>query len=113
MKVAISSKGKDINSEVSDVFGRCPYYIIAEIENKEIVKTETMENLSAQKMGGAGISAAQSVVDKGVKAVISGNIGPRALDVLKQFKIEIYNGTGLVKETLQKFIEGRLEKVEK
>ena len=38
MKIAVSSKDKDINSEIDDIFGRCPYFIIAEIEGKEIKK---------------------------------------------------------------------------
>ena len=31
IKVGISSVGKDMDSQVSDVFGRCAYFIIAEI----------------------------------------------------------------------------------
>ena len=111
MKIAISSTGKDLNSNVDEIFGRCSYFIIAEIKNKKTEKFEAIENISAKQMGGAGISAAQSVVEKDVKAVITGNIGPRALDVLNQFKIEIYIGSGLIKEVLQKFIEGKLKKI--
>jgi len=47
-----------------------------------------------------------------VDAVVAGNIGPRASDVLRQFKIEVYNGNGVVKEVLQKFIDGKLEKIQ-
>jgi len=112
MKIAISSTGKDINSNVDIVFGRCPFFIIAEIADKKIVKIEAIKNISAEKLGGAGISAAQAVVEKGVKAVITGNVGPRALDVLRQFKVEIYNGSGSIKEALQKFIDGKLEKIQ-
>ena len=110
MKVAISSTGKDLNSNVSDVFGRCPYFVIAEIKNNKIVKVEATENKSVNQRGGAGISAAQSIVEKDVKAVVTSNIGPRALDVLKQFNVEIYKGSGKVKEALQKFIKGELKK---
>jgi predicted Fe-Mo cluster-binding NifX family protein len=113
MKIAISSKGKDLDSDLDDVFGRCHYFIIAELKNGKIKKVETIENTSAKQMGGAGISAAQKVAEKDVSVVITGNIGPRALDVLKQFNIEIYNGSGLIKEILQKFIEGKLEKISK
>jgi len=112
MKIAISSTGNDITSNVDIVFGRCPYFIIAEIENKKIIRIEAVKNTSIEKMSGAGISAAQAVVEKGAKAVITGNIGPRASDVLRQFKIEVYNGSGIVKEVLQKFIDGKLEKIQ-
>jgi len=113
MKIAISSTGKDIKSDVDSVFGRCPFFIIAEVEDKKITRVETIKNTSAEKMGGAGISAAQIVVEKGAKAIITGNVGPRALDVLRQFKVEVYNGSGSVKEALQNFINGKLKKINK
>jgi len=51
------------------------------------------------------------LAEKNVKVVITGNVGPRALDVLKQFKIEIYFGGGIVKNVLQEFIDGKLKKI--
>jgi len=112
MKIAISSNGKDIEGDVNELFGRCPYFIIAEIKNKKVIGFEAIENISKDKAGGAGISAAQNVVEKEVNAIISGNIGPRAMDVFRQFKIETYKGKGKIKEVLQKFEEGKLEKLE-
>ena len=111
MKIAVSVKEKNLSGEVSDVFGRSTYFVIAEIENGEIKKTEIIENKNADQMGGAGISTAQLMAEKNVNAVITGNVGPRALDVLKQFNIEIYYGDGKVEEVLQKFIDGKLEKM--
>jgi len=32
--------------------------------------------------------------------------------VLRQFKIEVYSGSGTIKEVLQKFIENKLEKIQ-
>jgi predicted Fe-Mo cluster-binding NifX family protein len=110
MKVVISSDGKDLSSNVSEVFGRCPYFIIAEIKDKKIVKFEAISNTVANQRGGAGISAARLVVEKGAKAVITHNLGPRAYEVLKQFNIAIYNSEGNVREVLQKFIDGKLKK---
>ena len=112
MRVAISSKNKVIESNVSDVFGRCPYFIIAEIKNNKIENTETIKNESACQTGGAGISTAQLMAEKNVDTVITGNIGPRALDVLSQFKIDIYFGDGVIKNVLQKFIQGKLKKID-
>lgn len=113
MKIAVSSKGKDLESEVDSVFGRCAYFIIVEIEEgkRKIEGFEAVENEGAGQMGGAGIRAARQVVEKGAKAVISGNIGPRASDVLKQFNVKTYSAAGLVREAVQKFIEGKLEKM--
>ena len=102
---------KSIEGNVSDVFARCPYFIIAEIENQKIEKFEAIKNESQNQMGGAGILAAQLMAEKNINAVITKNVGPRALDVLNQFNIEIYFGDGAIKEVLQEFIDGKLEKM--
>jgi len=112
MKIAISSTGKNLTDNVSEIFARCPFFIIAEIKNQKIDKTEIIENENTNQMSGAGIFAAQLMAKKNVNAVITGNVGPRAFDVLKQFNIEVYQGEGRVKEVIEKFIEGKLEKFE-
>ena len=111
MKIAISSTDKNIESNVSDIFGRCPYFIIAEIENQKIEKTEVIKNKSIEQVSGAGFLTANLMAENNINAIITGNVGPRALDVLKQFNIEIYFGAGTVKEVLQKFIDKKLEKI--
>lgn len=110
MKIAISSTGKNLTDNISEVFARCPYFIIAEIENQEIKKIEAIKNESENKIGGAGISAAQLMAEKNINVVITKNVGPRALDVLNQFKIDIYSGDGTIEEALKEFINGKLEK---
>jgi len=110
MKIAVSSTGKNIDSNVADVFGRSPYFIIVEIEDREIKRIEIIENKSTEQMSGAGISAAQLMAEKNVNAVITGNVGPRAFDVLNQFNIGIYIGNGTIKKVLQEFINGKLKK---
>ena len=112
MRVAVSSTGEKLTDNISEVFARCPYFIIAEIKDQKIDKTEIIENKSTDQMSEAGISAAQLMAEKNVNAVITGNVGPRAFDVLKQFNIEIYTGSGIIKEVLQKFINGKLKKIE-
>ena len=111
MKIVVSSTGKNIENNVSDVFGRCQYFIIAEIKDDKIGKIGAIKNESANQMGGAGISSAQLMAEKDIDVVITGNVGPRALDVLKQFNIEIYSGEGIVKNVLQEFIVKKLKKV--
>ena len=111
MKIAISSTGKKLTDNVSEVFARCPYFIIAEIENKKTQRVETIENKIANQLGQAGISVAQLMAEKNINAVITKNVGPRALDVLNQFNIGIYAGDGTIEKVLQKFIDGKLEKM--
>jgi len=45
MKIAISSIGQDdLSSELSPIFGRCPFFVIVEIENNEIKNHKRIEN---------------------------------------------------------------------
>jgi len=112
MKIAISSAGKDIGSQIDMRFGRCPYFVIVEIEEKEIKSSKVIENTAMMQGGGAGITAAQIVGNEGVNAVIGTNLGPRAFGVLEQLRIEIYQGIqGTVKENIQQFIDGKLSKL--
>ena len=110
MKIAISSTGKNLTDSVSEVFARCPYFIITQIEDGKIQNIEAIKNTVIDQTTGAGISVAQKITEKDVQAVISGNIGPRALSLLQQFNIEVYNGNGKVVDVLQKFISNKLEK---
>ena len=113
MKIAISSTGDKLDSHISTVFGRCQYFFIVEIEDKVIKSSKAIENLAVNQFGGAGITAAQTVGNEKVEAVISGAIGPRAFSVLQQLGIKIYTGkTGTVEENLKDFIEGKLNKIE-
>ena len=95
-KIAVSSTGKDMESNVSAVFGRCPYFLIIEIGDNKVKKTEPIENKGKNQMSRAGVSSGQLVAEKGVKAVITGNVGPRALDVFEQFTKQLKAKNGYV-----------------
>ena len=79
MKVAVASSGKDEDSEVSPISGRAPYYLVYE-DGKLI---ETIKNPFAIGGGGAGLSVAQMLSNKGVELVVSGRFGPKMEDALK------------------------------
>ena len=110
-KIAVSSTGNDLESDVDMRFGRCPYFLIIELEDKEIKQVKTVENTAVAQAGGAGITAAQVVADEKVDAIITGNVGPRAYDVFSQLGIRIFIGQGKIKDVIQQFIEEKLEEV--
>ncbi len=104
MKVAISSNGDTLQSNVDQRFARCPYYIIYDTDSGSF---EAVNNESSMAGGGAGIQAAQRISDMGIGAVISGNIGPNAFRVLSAASIKIYSGaTGIIKDIIEKFKKG-------
>jgi len=52
MKVAISSSGKDLDSQIDPNFGRCPYYLIVETDDMSF---EALDNESVALELGAGV----------------------------------------------------------
>jgi len=108
MIVCISSNGNTLDAVVSPVFGRCPYYIFYDLDKDTY---EAVPNPSIMAGGGAGIQAAQFVVNKGAKAVISGNMGPNAAGVLQSAGIEMLIGEPIsVREAVEKFKREELRK---
>lgn len=111
MKIAVSAVDKKIENQVADVFGRCPYFIISEIKDGKLGEVKAIKNENDNQNSSAGISTAQLIVEKEVNVVITKNIGPRALDVLKQFKVEVYFGEGSIKDVFQMFLDKKLKKI--
>jgi len=111
MKIAISSTGKNLESEIDARFGRCAYFLIVEIENKKIKNVKAIENTAKAQMGGAGITAGEIVAKQKVDAIITINLGPRAFSVFEQFGIKIYQKQGKIKDVVQDFIKGKLKKI--
>ncbi|MBD3310600.1 dinitrogenase iron-molybdenum cofactor biosynthesis protein [Candidatus Woesearchaeota archaeon] len=111
MKIAVSSAGQGMESEVDMRFGRCPAYVIVEIEDKQIKSDKTIENPAQMQAGGAGIAAAQAVGDEQVEAVITGNVGPNAFMVFQRLNIKVYQASGTVRQAVQDYIDGKLQEV--
>ena len=109
MKIAISSTGKEIDSQVDSVFGRCSYFIIADIEDKKLIGYKAIENIFSKRQGNAGISTAQFVIEKGINSVISSNFGPKASEVFKQFNIRLYRAEGSIRSAINDLIENKLK----
>ena len=111
MKIAVSAMADNLDAQVDPRFGRCAYFIIAEIEEKKVKGHKPIKNTGVQASRGAGITAAQIVANEGIEAVITGNIGPNAFNVLSQTGIKIYTGVAgvTVNAAIQKYINGELK----
>ena len=107
MKIAVSSSGRDLDSQVDPRFGRCAYFVIVETDDMSF---EAFANENISLGGGAGIQSAQFVASTGAKAVITGNCGPNAVQTLSVSKIEIFVGhSGIVREVIEKYIKGNIK----
>jgi len=107
MKVCISSTKNDLNASVDPRFGRCQYFLFVDTETMHF---EAVGNPAFTSGGGAGIQAAQLVVNKKAKAVLTGDVGPNAFQALQAAGVKIVTGiTGPVKEAVEKFGRGEFE----
>ena len=108
MKIAVTSKGKDINSEVDPRFGRAAYILIIDTETLEFEAIDNSDNVNSFK--GAGIQAASTVSNKKAEVLLTGFCGPKAFDVLKAAGIKVAdNVSGSVKEAVLNFKENKFK----
>jgi len=106
MKLVVTANGTDLDAQASPIFGRCPTYIFVDTETMAF---EAVENPAIGAPGGAGIQAAQFVVERGAQAVVSGNIGPNAFGVLQSAKLPVYVFRGgTVREAVEAYKSGEL-----
>lgn len=87
MKVAVSSAGETLESRVDTVFGRCAAFVCVDTETAQVT---AWPNPAVAASGGAGIQAAQFVLDQKVDAVVSGNLGPNAMRVFAAAGVPVY-----------------------
>lgn len=107
MKIAITATGHALDAEIDPRFGRCRYFIIVEPETMQF---EAVENASGMASGGAGISTAQMIAGKGVEAVLTGNCGPNAYQVLSAAGIKVITGVaGKVQDAVQGYKSGKFQ----
>lgn len=107
MRIAVSATGPTLDAEVDPRFGRCQYLIFADTDTMQI---EVEENASIAASGGAGIATAQAVASKGVQAMLTGNTGPNAFQVLSQAGIQVITGvSGKVQDAIERLKAGEFQ----
>lgn len=106
MKICITSQGGSLDALVDARFGRCQYFIIVDTDTGDF---EALDNANKDGMGGVGIQSAQFIAEKGVEAVLTGNVGPNAFSTLQAGEIKVFTGvSGTVKEAIEKYKSGKL-----
>ncbi|MBW1701221.1 MAG: NifB/NifX family molybdenum-iron cluster-binding protein [Deltaproteobacteria bacterium] len=106
MKVAVSASGKELDAPIDPRFGRCAYFMVVDTDDMSF---EAFDNENIALGGGAGIQSAQFVASKGAKVVLTGNVGPNAVQTLSAAGVEVIVGqTGTVREAIDNFKKGNL-----
>lgn len=89
MKVAVATLGNNgLKDVISPEFGHSRTFTLIDIEDRRIINIEVIENPAKNIRHGRGSIVAKTLADRGVKIVISGELGPGASVILDQFGIK-------------------------
>ena len=101
MKIAISTDGE----YVSEHFGRCPSFTLADIENGKLVSKKVIDN-----PGHHPGYLPQYLSEKGVNCMVAGGMGMRAKELFEDANIDIILGVeGKIDSIIDKIISDTLE----
>ncbi len=103
-KICVTAKAQDLDAEVDPNFGRARYFIIVD---PQTLKFEAFENPSTDLAHGAGIKSAQFLAEKGVGAVLTGQVGPNARQVLDSARIKVMTVEGRTIREAIAWLKGR------
>jgi len=111
MKIAITSSGDTLNSEVDPRFGRTKWLIVVDTETGKSEAHDNTVNFNAAQ--GAGIQTGQNIANLDVDAVITGNVGPNAFRTLTAAKVKIFLAEKqTVQQAIDSFKAGKLKEVD-
>lgn len=102
MRIAVTSMGKDLDSQIDPRFGRATYILVIEPDGSLAEVVDNATNVNA--MRGAGIQAAKALADRGVGVLLTGHCGPNAFTTLKAAGITVgIEQSGTVREAFQRY----------
>ena len=109
MKIAVSCLGRTLEDSLDKQFGRTDNFLVVDTDT---LLFTVIDNAAQANTGGAGIAAAQLVIDSGADVIITGQLGPNALEVLNNTDIGLYQGiSGTVYENIVAFNQKKLTQI--
>ncbi len=107
MKIAVTSQGNSLNSQLDPRFGRASYILIVDTQTLGCDIIDNKKNKDAFK--GAGIQAAAMIADAEAQVLLTGFCGPNAFKTLKAAGVKVVNDqNGRVIDAVQRFKQGNI-----
>lgn len=91
MIIALPVEDKSMAAKVCQSFGRAPYFLFYEPEGE---RAEFQENKAPMSQGGAGVQAAQQIVDGKARVLLTPRCGENAAAVLAEARVLIFQTEG-------------------
>lgn len=112
MRIAISAENKNgLDSLISPHFGRCPCFILVDVEGQEVKEVTTVDNPYYGNHAPGQVPA--FIHSHEADVMLTGGMGRRAVDFFQQYNIEAVTGaSGTVRQALQSYLGGDLHGVE-
>ncbi|MBC8496179.1 MAG: NifB/NifX family molybdenum-iron cluster-binding protein [Anaerolineales bacterium] len=108
MRIAISVETNNgLDSAVAHHFGRCPYFAIVDLADRDVEAVEVIDNPFYE--GHQPGQVPGFINEQKADVMLSGGMGGRAIQFFQQFDIEAATGaTGSVREALERYLGGEL-----
>jgi predicted Fe-Mo cluster-binding NifX family protein len=92
------------NNMVTEHFGHCEYFVVYDVQNKEIKGSEIVKNPPHQK----GLLP-KFLKEHQVDVVITGNMGKMAINICNSLGIECFRGVkGQLVDVINSYLDGSL-----
>jgi predicted Fe-Mo cluster-binding NifX family protein len=106
MKIAIPVDENNAKTGVCISYGRAPFFLIYDTETKT---TDFIVNTAADSPGGAGIKAAQMIVDSKAEVLLTPRCGENAAEVITAGGIKMFKTTGSsALDNVNAYLDGKL-----
>jgi predicted Fe-Mo cluster-binding NifX family protein len=109
MRIAISADdNRGLDSVISPHFGRCPYYVLVDIDDRQVQQVSTVEN---PYYGHHQPGQVPGFIERqGADVMLAGGMGRRAIALFQRSGIEAVTGaTGSVRHALEQYLGGALQ----
>ena len=110
MKIAIATDDNmGVDAVLSHHFGRCPYYIVVDVDDKEIKNVEAVKNPFYDSHGQVG-EVPTFIQSLGADVIIAGGMGPKAIGFFQQIGIQALTGaSGIVGDVIKSYMSGQID----
>lgn len=109
LRVAVSADdGSGLDSVVSPHFGRCPYFIVVDLEGCDVQRVTAVTNpyYSHHQPG----QVPRFIREHGAHVMLTGGMGRRAIALFEQYGIQAVTGAaGTVRRSLEQYLGGALQ----
>ena len=109
MRVAVSADdGSGLDSVVSPHFGRCPYFIVVDLDGCEVEQVTAVANpYDGHHQPG---QVPRFIRERGANVMLTGGMGRRAIALFEQYGIQAVTGAaGTVRRSLEQYLGGALQ----